>query len=122
MNYTWDASGNLTNDGLRTYTYDAASRQKEAGATGQNTVGYDGDGQRVKKVENWGTPIYYVRSSVLKQAAMDVVTGTLLRAYVLQKGQVIAEQSTDGQFYWLHQDHLRSAQVDEHERSDGVSR
>jgi RHS repeat-associated protein len=109
VNYTWDASGNLTSDGLRTYTYDAAGRQKEAGATGQNTVGYDGDGQRVRRVENWGTPVYYVRSSVLKQAAMEVVGGTLARAYVLQKGQAIAEQSTDGQFYWLHQDHLRSA-------------
>ncbi len=32
VNYTWEASGNLTNDGLRTYTYDATGRQKEAGA------------------------------------------------------------------------------------------
>jgi RHS repeat-associated protein len=109
VSYTWDAAGNLTNDGLRTYTYDAAGRQKEAGAVGQNTVGYDGDGQRVRKVENWGTPVYYVRSSVLKQAAMEVVGGTLARAYVYTGKKLVAQQSTDGQFYWVHQDHLNSA-------------
>jgi RHS repeat-associated protein len=106
VNYTWDAAGNLTNDGLRTYTYDAAGRQKEAGAVGQNTVGYDGDGQRVRKIENWGTPIYYVRSSVLKQAAMEVVGGTLARAYVYVDGLPVAELASDGQFYWVHKDHL----------------
>jgi RHS repeat-associated protein len=109
VNYTWDAAGNLTNDGLRTYTYDAAGRQKEAGATGQNTVGYDGDGQRVRKIENWGTPVYYVRSSVLKNAAMEVVGGTLARAYVYTGKKLVALQGTDGQFYWVHQDHLNSA-------------
>ena len=108
VNYTWDASGNLTNDGLRTYTYDAAGRQKEAGAVGQNTSGYDGDGQRVKKIENWGTPIYYVRSSVLKQAAMEVQGGTLARAYVYAGGQAVACQGADGVFYWIHTDHLGS--------------
>jgi RHS repeat-associated protein len=108
VSYTWDASGNLTSDGLRTYTYDAAGRQKEAGATGQNTVGYDGDGQRVRKIENWGTPVYYVRSSVLKQAAMEVVNGTLARAYVYAGTRLVAQQSTDGQFYWVHTDHLGS--------------
>jgi RHS repeat-associated protein len=108
VNYTWDAAGNLTNDGLRTYTYDAAGRQKEAGATGQNTVGYDGDGQRVRKVENWGTPIYYVRSSLMKNAAMEVVGGTLARAYVYAGGYLVAQQSSDGQFYWLHKDQLGS--------------
>jgi RHS repeat-associated protein len=62
----------------------------------------------VRKIENWGTPIYYVRSSVLKNAAMEVVNGTLSRAYVLQNGKVLAEQSSDGQFYWVHGDHLGS--------------
>ena len=109
VNYTWDAAGNLTNDGLRTYTYDAAGRQKEAGAVGQNTSGYDGDGMRVKKIENWGTPIYYVRSSVLKQAAMEVINGTLSRAYVYAGKTLVAMQGSDGGFYWVHKDHLGNA-------------
>jgi hypothetical protein len=93
VNYTWDAAGNLTSDGLRTYTYDAAGRQKEAGATGQNTAGYDGDGQRVRKIENWGTPVYYVRSSLMKNAMMEIVGGALSRAYVYAGTNLIAQQS-----------------------------
>jgi hypothetical protein len=41
--YTYDAAGNVLNDG-GVYTYDAASRMKTAGGT---NYGFDGDGNRV---------------------------------------------------------------------------
>jgi RHS repeat-associated protein len=110
LNTGWDASGNLTSEGGTTYSYDAAGRLKEVGTGGQNTYRYDGDSQRVKVVAS-GTTTYYVRSSVLGQVAMEVAgsSAVLQRAYVYASGKLVAEQSNDGGFYWLHGDHLGSA-------------
>ena len=108
--FGYDAAGNLTQDGAIAYSYDAASRLKEVGAGGQNVYGYDGDGLRVKAVSNGGAPIYYVKSSVLGQVAMEIEgsQAVLNRAYVYANGKLIAEQTPDGQFYWTHNDHLNS--------------
>jgi YD repeat-containing protein len=63
VGFTYDAAGNLTNDGSQSFTYDATGQQATASG---NTImqTYDGDGLRAKKVEN-GTTAYYLRSSVL---------------------------------------------------------
>lgn len=60
----YDAAGNFTDDGWGgSYSHDAAGRQ--ASASWNNTQAmYDGDGLRVKKVED-GITTYYIRSSVL---------------------------------------------------------
>jgi RHS repeat-associated protein len=57
-NSCYDASGNLLNDGLHNYTYDAESRMKlvDGGAV---QFAYDGDGRRVEKTVN-GTTTYYI--------------------------------------------------------------
>ncbi|HWQ31967.1 MAG TPA: carboxypeptidase regulatory-like domain-containing protein, partial [Blastocatellia bacterium] len=108
--FAYDAAGNLTQDGAIAYSYDAASRLKEVGTGGQNTYRYDGDGNRVKVVANGGAPIYYVKSSVLGQVAMEIEgsQAVLNRAYVYASGKLVAEQTPDGQFYWTHNDHLGS--------------
>jgi YD repeat-containing protein len=90
ISYSYDAAGNLTQEGGTTYTYDAASRLKEVGSGGQNTYGYDGDGMRVRKVEAGGAPLYYVRSSVLGQVAMEVNSQGVYRAYVSKGGAQVA--------------------------------
>ncbi len=108
--FTYDAAGNMTaGDGL-TYAYDGASRMVNVnnGASGQ--YGYDGDGLRVKKVEG-GQSVFYVRSSKLGQVAFEVLGAGVQRAYVYAGSKLVAEQATDGQFYWLHQNHLNSARA-----------
>jgi uncharacterized protein RhaS with RHS repeats len=45
--WIYDAAGNLLNDGLHSYTFDAESRIKNV--DGNATYTYDGEGQRVKK-------------------------------------------------------------------------
>ena len=49
MNYTYDAAGNVTNDGAHSYTYDAENRlvSVDGGATAQ--YGYDQSNRRIKK-------------------------------------------------------------------------
>ncbi|HWQ31877.1 MAG TPA: RHS domain-containing protein [Blastocatellia bacterium] len=64
----------------------------------------------MKAVSNGSAPIYYVKSSVLGQVAMEIEgsQAVLNRAYVYASGKLIAEQTPDGQFYWTHNDHLGS--------------
>jgi RHS repeat-associated protein len=51
---TYDAAGEVTNDGPTAYTYDAEGRMTAAGST---TYTFDGDGKRVKK--STGTLYWY---------------------------------------------------------------
>ena len=73
--------------------------------TGKNiTQGFDGDGQRVKFVEN-STTTYYVRSSALGGQTITEVdqSGTKKRGYVYAGGAVIAKQE-GSQVLWDHSD------------------
>ena len=90
------------------YAYDAANRLKTA--SGGNSYEYDGDGRRVKQTNSAGT-VFYLWSSVLNQpvAEIDGAYGSVFRAYVFGAGgQTLAMQSYDGNFYWVHSDHLGS--------------
>jgi len=103
--YTYDNAGNVTNDGSLAYAYDAAGRLKTAGTN--NSCEYDGDGRKVKQVSG-GYPLFYLWSSVLGEPVVELdSSGGVYRAYVLSSGgQMLAVQSYDGGFYWLHTDHL----------------
>ena len=49
-NYTYDANGNILNDGVRTYRYNAANRTDQIVHSGiTSTMLYNGEGQRVLK-------------------------------------------------------------------------
>ena len=104
--HTYDAAGNLTNDGEKTYAYDAAGRMTSVNGGALGSFGYNGDGKRVKKVES-GATTYYVNSSVLGAALFELNgTGVVNRVHVTAGGKEIAQLATDGGFYWLHTDHL----------------
>ena len=107
--YTFDSAGNVTNDGALAYTYDAASRLKTAGG---DAYQYDGDGHRVRnQVNGYSNALYYLWSSVLNEPVVEIdsTTPSVFRAYVYGSGgQMLALQSYDGNFYWLHSDVLGS--------------
>ncbi|MFN0110981.1 MAG: RHS repeat domain-containing protein, partial [Blastocatellia bacterium] len=107
--YTYDAAGNQTAGAGQSYSYDGANRLKTASG-GTSSYGYDGDGKRVKKTES-GTTVYYVGSTVLGQTAMEVTSASVQRAYVYNGNKVVAMQATDGQFYWLHTNHLGNSRA-----------
>ena len=48
--WSYDAAGNATNDGSRTYAYDANNRITQVGGGSPAEYRYDGDGNRVMKV------------------------------------------------------------------------
>ncbi len=52
VNYSWDANGNLLNDGVNDYTYDAANRLTSfTGSSGALTFSYNGLGDRLTQNE-----------------------------------------------------------------------
>ncbi len=106
-NFTYDLSGNMTAAGSTTYQWDGANRLKSVNTGTLGSYGYDGNGKRVKKTEG-GASTYYVYSSVIGSAVMEVASAGVKRAYVMNGGGVVAQRNADGQFYWLHPDHLGS--------------
>jgi RHS repeat-associated protein len=108
--FSYDQAGNLTAGDGQSYVYDAANRLKEVNAGALGQYGYDGDGARVKKVEG-GVTTHYVRSGVLGQVAFEVTSTSVQRAYVYAHGKLVAQQTPDGQFHWLHTNHLNSGRA-----------
>jgi RHS repeat-associated protein len=106
---SYDAAGNLTNDGYQSYTYDATGQQTSASGNGL-TQSYDGDRLRVKKVEN-GVVTYYLRSSVLGGQVINELGsgGSFQRGYVYLGNQLLAIQQSS-QVSWVHQDPVTKSQ------------
>jgi YD repeat-containing protein len=106
--FSYDAAGNLTNDGVQSYTYDATGQQTFASGTNL-TQSYDGDGVRAKKVES-GASTYYLRSSVLGNQVIAELSGSGVwqRGYVYLGGQLLAVQ--DSGVLWAHQDPITKSQ------------
>ncbi len=103
----YDASGNLTNDGYQSYTYDATGQQAYASGT-TLSQSYDGDGLRVKKTENAGTT-HYLRSTVLGGQVVAELNGSgTWSGYVYLGGQMLAIQSAGAS--WVHQDPVTKSQ------------
>lgn len=107
--YGYDAAGNTTSGDSKTFAYDAVNRLKSVNS-GASTYGYDGDGKRVR-VTDGGANVFYIYSSALGQSVMEVTSSGVQRAYVYGGGKVVAMQATDGQFYWLHQNHLGNSRA-----------
>ena len=105
MSYSYNSYRQLQTE-TRTFTWDGANRLKSVNGT-LSSYGYDGNGKRVKKAEG-GTTTWYIYSSIIGAAVMEVTTAGVQRAYVMNGGTVVAQRNPDGQFYWLHTDHLGS--------------
>lgn len=105
-NFSYDAAGNLTAGSGQTYSYDAANRLKSVNGA-SNQYGYDGDGKRVRQ-----PGLTYIWSTVLDKVALEVDAGAVVqRAYVYLGSELAALRSTDGNFYWVHSDHLSSGRM-----------
>lgn len=102
---TYDAAGNLINDGGQNFTYDAMGQAATASYQGYLLDHrYDGDGLRAKKIDG-GLTTYYLRSSVLGGQVVAEISsaGTFQRGYVYLGGQLLAVQQENA-VSWVHQD------------------
>jgi len=104
---TYDALGRLTSDGIRTYTWDLASRLTAyTGADGSATFTYDGLGQRVSR-NSGGVTRSYVLNYANAQPTVDVVRsgGADQRYYIyLPDGTVLQAVESSGARRYYHFD------------------
>jgi RHS repeat-associated protein len=115
--YSYDASGNMTNDAYNTLTYDAASRQISASnGSSAGAYVYDGNGLRVKKcVPNCSSPTtttIYIFSGSKVVAEYDNGAGVTSpsREYVYSGGTMTAKIAGSTTTYY-HGDHLSNRLV-----------
>ena len=99
------ARGNLTNDGLNSYTYDAENRVKTMNGTGA-TYFHDGTGRRVKKVAGATTTRYvFSGTKVIAEYENGAVPLAPTREYVYLGSQLLVTiEGTSTKYH--HPDHL----------------
>jgi RHS repeat-associated protein len=99
----YDAAGNMTSDGVHSYTYDAEGKITHVDGTA-NTFGYDGDGFRVNK-----NGIIHIASQ--GQVIAEYITGAAASVpnieYIYASGQRVAEIGS-GAVTYDYVDHLSS--------------
>jgi RHS repeat-associated protein len=115
--YTYDLSGNMTNDGQNTLVYDAENRTVSATVTGSSsgTYTYDGKGlrvQRVSVVSGTTTTTVYVfsNSKVIAEYDNGALPSAPTREYVYAGGKLLTKIDTTGTKYY-HQDHVSNRLV-----------
>ncbi|HLE30132.1 MAG TPA: hypothetical protein VI793_18555, partial [Anaerolineales bacterium] len=97
ITYIWDANGNLLNDGVYTYTYDAANRLITT-TQGASTYGfrYNGLGDRLKQTANSAVTTYTLDLN----AGLTQVLADGSSIYLYGNGRV-AQQSATSTDYFL---------------------
>jgi RHS repeat-associated protein len=90
---TYDAAGNITNDGMHSFTYDAEGRIVSADA-GSIASTYDAFGRRVRKVVS-GSAKDYVYDTA-GRAVVEVVAGVWQRAEIYVGGRHLGTYSGGG--------------------------
>ncbi len=89
--WSYDSSGNLLNDGVNNYTYDAEGRIKTVNST--NAYNYDGEGHRVRKLVGENTRFVYGIGGQLV-AEFDGSSGSLKKEYVYGGATLVTIEPT----------------------------
>jgi RHS repeat-associated protein len=118
VGWSYDAAGNLLNDGAHSYQYDPEGRIRclDAGANCANPAAsyvYSVEGRRVKRTAGGATTLYlHDGGSVLSEFSNPSPgVGTWLKDYIYLNGQLLATESvTDGTRYHFS-DHLGTPRV-----------
>jgi RHS repeat-associated protein len=99
---SYDASGDVTNDGVYTYAWNAEQHLKSAASV---TYTYDGDLRRVEKSS--GTLYWYSPAGV--PLAETDTSGNTLNEYVFFGSARVARRDSSGNVYYYFEDHLGTA-------------
>jgi len=95
--FTYDANGNMTNDGVNVLTYDGENRViSDADGGGTATYSYNAAGQRAVKSYS-GTTTTYIFSR--NQAIAEYANGSLSKEYVYLHKALLAEYDSGTLYY-----------------------
>jgi len=103
--YSYDANGNLTNDGVNTLTYDAENRLlTSSGSLGSGTYTYDGKGRRVKKVSGGTATVYiYSGGNIIAEYLNGAGPSSPTNEYFYAGSNKVASVQS-GSTYYFHND------------------
>jgi RHS repeat-associated protein len=104
--YTYDANGNITADGMHRYEYNANNqmlRVSNGGVRGE--YGYNAKGQRVKKTASGRTTIYHydLEGNLIAETAAN---GSLIASYIYAGTSRLAMIDGNDNVFYYHNDHL----------------
>ena len=100
LNYTYDAAGNLTNDGLHAYGYDSENRSVSVDGGSTASYAYDNQNRRYKKTIG-ATVTHYVWEGSQVIDEHNGSTGSVLIDYVYAGGRMIAAVASGSTQYFL---------------------
>jgi RHS repeat-associated protein len=100
--FSYDASGDLTSDGVYTYAWNAEQHLKSAASV---TYTYDGD---LKRVEKSSGTLYWYSTAGVPLAETDT-SGNTLNEYVFFGSARVARRDSSGNVYYYFEDHLGTA-------------
>ncbi len=113
--YDYDAAGNVTTDGIHSYSYDDRGRLNTVDSGASATYQYNGQGQRVRKVSG-STTVLFVYDEAGNLIGEYNSSGSPIREHVWFNGAPAAVLS-GSEAYYVHTDHLGTPRV----ISDGSS-
>lgn len=101
ISYSYDAAGNVTNDGAHSYTYDSENRlvSVDSGATAQ--YAYDHQNRRYKKTFPSGST-HYVWEGSHVMSEHNGSTGTVVADYVYSGSRLIAKVAGGTRSYFIN--------------------
>jgi RHS repeat-associated protein len=97
--YSYDAAGNVTNDGSHSYTYDAENRVVSVDG-GAATYNYDQRSWRVKKAVG-ASVTHYIWEGGQVIAEHNGGTGAVIVDYIYAGGRMIAKEEAGARRYFL---------------------
>ena len=100
LNYSYDAAGNVTNDGVHSYTYDAENRVVSVDSGSTATYSYDHQNRRVKKTVG-STTTHYVWQGGQCIAEHNGSTGAMVNEYIFAGSRMIAREG-GGRVFFLY--------------------
>jgi RHS repeat-associated protein len=101
VNYSYDAAGNVTNDGVHTYTYDSESRVVSVDSGSTATYAYDHQNRRYKKTVG-SAVTHYVWEGGQVIAEHNGSTGAVLVDYIKTADRMIAKVESSTTSYFLN--------------------
>ena len=110
--YSYDAAGNITNDGTRSFTYNDAGRMVSATKAGVTTTyALNGLGQRVRKTTS-GSSTYFVYDEAGHLLGEYDASGSLIQETVWLGDIPVATLRPNGgggvNVFYVHTDHLNT--------------